>query len=248
MHGVNVEDQDDNDQMGVCVEPPEYICGLKTFQQHLYRSAWARTLTSKGTQPQPRSQAGDLDLMVYSLRKWCNLALGGNPSVQLLLYSPKILIETPWGASLRSEFSRKRFASKLVISAFLGYMQEQRLRLEGKIGQKGVKRPELIERYGFDTKYAYHVLRLGIQGYEFATYGRLTLPMEPVHRDFLLAVRTGGVSLEDVIAHANLRENDLRKALVTSPLPDEPDYAGVNRWLSRCYQKTWHAEGITGLD
>jgi predicted nucleotidyltransferase len=246
-HGVNVSDQDDKDQMGVCVEPPDYICGLKPFQQHQYRTAWTRTLTGKGTQPQPRSQSGDLDLMIYSLRKWCSMALGGNPSVQLLLYSPKVIIDTPWGRSLRDEYSRKRFASKAVIYAFLNYMREQRLRLEGKIGQKGVKRPELIEQYGFDTKYAYHVLRLGIQGYEFATYGRLTLPMEPVHQEFLIAVRTGHVTFEDVLAHAALRERDLEKSLGTSTLPDEPDREGVDRWLMRCYQKTWQAEGVDGL-
>src|SRR5688572_31106775 len=38
-------------------------------------------------------------------------------------------------------------------------------------------RPELEEMYGFDTKYAMHMLRLGFQGVELLTTGRLNLPM-----------------------------------------------------------------------
>jgi hypothetical protein len=45
--------QDDRDEMGICVEPPEYL-GLSHFEQYLYR-----------TQPEGhRSGPGDLDLTV----------------------------------------------------------------------------------------------------------------------------------------------------------------------------------------
>jgi hypothetical protein len=35
-----------------------------------------------------RSGAGDLDVVVYSARKWCRLALEGNPTVLLALFVP----------------------------------------------------------------------------------------------------------------------------------------------------------------
>ena len=35
-----------------------------------------------------RSGAGDLDVIVYSARKWARLALAGNPTVLLILFVP----------------------------------------------------------------------------------------------------------------------------------------------------------------
>jgi len=45
--------------------------------------------------------------------------------------------------------------------------------------------------YGFDTKYAMHMLRLGFQGVELLTTGRLSLPMREPERSYLLDVRRG---------------------------------------------------------
>jgi hypothetical protein len=58
VHGTAVEGQDDRDEMGICIEPPEYVIGLRSFEQYIFR-----------TQPEgARSGHGDLDLIVYSLR------------------------------------------------------------------------------------------------------------------------------------------------------------------------------------
>lgn len=245
VHGCNVDDQDDQDLMGVCIETPDYVCGLKPFEQHMYRDAWVRTHTNKGTANQPTSQPGDVDLVVYSLKKWCRLALTGNPSVHLLLFSPKVKIDTPLGRKLVA--LAPAFRSKAVAYAYLGYMHEQRERLEGKRGQKNVTRADLIAKYGYDTKYAYHILRLGIQGNEYLTHGAVTLPMLPVHQEFLRAVRTGKVKFDEAMAHASMREDELRGRLVDTKncaLPDEPDREAVDRFLVDAYREAWANPGL----
>src|SRR5439155_17926998 len=61
LHGLNLEATDDTDEMGVCVEPPEYVVGLRQFEQWVYR-----------TQPEGHpSGPKDLDLTIYSLRSGC---------------------------------------------------------------------------------------------------------------------------------------------------------------------------------
>ena len=53
--------------------------------------AGEKTETRRVVLPQPegaRSGAGDLDLVIYSLRKWARLAAQGNPTVLLLLFVP----------------------------------------------------------------------------------------------------------------------------------------------------------------
>ena len=39
VHGVTVDDADDRDEMGICIEPPEYVAGLRHFA---YAAGWKK--------------------------------------------------------------------------------------------------------------------------------------------------------------------------------------------------------------
>jgi hypothetical protein len=188
VHGLNVNDGiEDRDEMGICVEPLEEAMALwAPFEQFIYRTAAER----KG-RDDVRSTAGDLDLTIYSRRKWTRLALKGNPTIMLLLFTPEeqLMYCDELGAELRALMPS--VVSRRVQGPFLGYLQAQKQRLTGERGQKRIHRPELEEMYGFDTKYAMHMLRLGFQGVELLTTGRLSLPMREPARSFLLDVRRG---------------------------------------------------------
>jgi hypothetical protein len=229
VHGVTVDSADDRDEMGICIEPPEYVAGLRVFEQWVYR-----------TQPEgARSGPGDVDRIVYSLRKWCRLALAGNPTVMLLLHVPDeqcSVLNEP-GRELRT--NKHWFASRRAGHAYLGYMQRQRDRMTGERGQMRVNRPELIEQHGFDTKYAGHVLRLGYQGIEFLESGRLTLPIREPERTHVLDVRNGRVAFEDVLAEADDLQHRLEDLLENSQLPERPDYDRVNEFLAEAYLAWW---------
>ena len=86
VHGLNVNDGiEDRDEMGICVEPLEEAMALwAPFEQFIYRSAAEREGRENA-----RSIAGDLDLTIYSLRKWVRLALKGNPTILILLFTPE---------------------------------------------------------------------------------------------------------------------------------------------------------------
>lgn len=240
--GLNLPGTDDTDLMGICLEPPEYVVGLRHFEQ------WISRTKADGT-PQPegsRSGPGDTDMVVYSARKWCRLALSGNPTVLLPLFvpSPQCEVLTEVGDSLRR--LAPAFASRRAGRAFLGYMTQQRERMAGERGGKHTNRPELIEQHGYDTKYAYHMIRLGMQGVEFLMTGTITLPMPDRVRGFLFEVRHGGVTMEKALAIATDLEGQVRGLLTTSPLPDHPDEAAVERWLLAAYADAWTDEGGHG--
>jgi hypothetical protein len=97
----------------------------------------------------------------------------------------------------------------------------------------------LIEQYGFDTKYAGHVLRLGYQGIEFLETGALTLPMPEPERQRILAVRTGSVPFEEVLAEADELRSRLEELVRSSPLPEHADDAAVNAFLAGTYRAWW---------
>ena len=173
VHGLAVQDGvEDLDVMGICCEPAARVIGLMPFEQWVGRTKGAGE----------RSQAGDVDAVIYSLRKWSRLALQGNPTVLLPLFVPPdhVLIETRLGGELR--MLADAFASRQAGHRFLGYAKAQRERLQGTRGQLRVHRPELVDLYGFDTKFAGHLLRLAYQGIEYLTTGRLVLPM-PAQED-----------------------------------------------------------------
>jgi predicted nucleotidyltransferase len=74
VHGLVLTGSGDREEMGVYVEPRRHVVGFGQFEHWVYRSAAERE-GNHGA----RSQAGDLDLTIYSLRKWAGLALQGNP-------------------------------------------------------------------------------------------------------------------------------------------------------------------------
>lgn len=145
IYGLNVGDGiDDRDEMGVCVEPINVAMGLQTFEQYIFRTAVQR----EGGNHNAKSQAGDLDLCIYSLRKYVRLALKGNPSILALLFVPRehLVVATPIGIELQS--LAPFIVSRKAGGAFLGYLQAQKQRLLGERGQMRSNRPELVEKYG----------------------------------------------------------------------------------------------------
>lgn len=233
LHGVTTG-ADDRDEMGVCIEPPQYVIGNSKFEQYQYRTQLEGV----------RSGPGDLDLVVYSLRKWARLAAAGNPTVLLLLFLPEHeLVSTSWvGEDLQA--APERFISRQAGRRFIGYLDSQRDQMLGKRGRRHTNRPELVDVYGFDTKFAYHAVRLGIQGVELLTHGRITLPIPEPDRTWLRELRRG----EHTQAEALDRMADLRAQLVTlsdsSTWPKQPEHLTIDRWLTETYQQWWDERGL----
>lgn len=228
IHRLHLQGTDDRDEMGVAIEPPEMALGLQRFEHFIKRDR------PEGVKSQP----GDLDLTIYSLRKFVGLATQGNPSILVLLYAPPLYI-TEWGTKLLE--NRHLFASKAAGPRFLGYMTAQKERMLGLRGQMRVTRTDLVEKHGFDTKYAMHMLRLGFQGREFLTTGELRLPPDPSNVDmaFCRKVREGRSNFEDVITAAEQLETDLKQLIVTSKLPRVPDFKKIDNLLVSLYLDYW---------
>lgn len=233
--GLNLGEQSDRDEMGICIEAFEQTAGFSEFDQLVYRSAEERS-----GRPDEPSQPGDLDLTLYSLRKWLRLALKGNPTILTLLFSPP----EKWVSGDARGSNLQKLAPKIISrqagKAFLGYMQAQRQRLTGERGG----RHGIFEEGegGYDGKYAMHMLRLGYQGIELLNTGRVTLPMPEEPRSFLLGVRQGHSTTQEVLTRAGELEAELKDLLDASPLPPTPDYSFVQDWMLEVYWSQWNAD------
>jgi len=235
VHGIALEGQDDHDEMGVFVESPQQVLGIREDAQHYV----ARTVPEGH-----RSRHGDTDLTLYSLRKYLALVATGNPTALLPLFTPReqVLLSTPLGEQLR--LFGPSLLSQQAGRRFLGYMTAQRQRITGEDTRHTPNRPELVAAHGFDTKYASHALRLCIQGLEVMQTGRLTLPLPDGHRELVLEVKRGEVPLEQVLDLIDVRAVFLQSLLDSgrSPLPERPDLDAVNTWSTAAHLGYWTAE------
>jgi uncharacterized protein len=231
-HGIEIEGTDDRDEMGAFVEPAEHVIGLEgPMDQYIYRS-----------QPEGvRSGHGDVDLTVFSLRKFVRLALAGNATVLVPLFVPDSLVLdiSPLGTELRSLATD--FLSVHTVHRLMGYAREQKSRMLSGPNRKVPSRPELVERYGYDTKFAGHFMRLAYQALELATTGTLTLPMPPTERQTILNVRRGEIELHEVILITDALVAQVGGILHRggSPLPAEPNRENIGRWIVSAHARHW---------
>lgn len=232
-HGTGLDGHEDRDEMGICIEPPETVMGLCTFEHYIFR-----------TQPEGvRSGPGDLDLCVYSLRKFCHLASKGNPSVLMMLWLPEYMTKTVLGVQLLQ--IRDAFVSREAGWRYLGYLMSQRGGLTGEKTKK-VSRPELVEKFGYDTKYAMHALRLGLQGIEYLSHRRVSIPVQEPDREYLRSVRRGEISLVKVIEDIDRIAAELRD--LTERTSGQADIATINRFLIEAHHRHWKHRGFNVLN
>src|SRR5215469_3970072 len=246
VHGTSIAVQDDRDEMGLCLEPAQFVTGLARvpngtgglapsvrFEQYERHTAWDRPGGVAN-----RSGAGDLDVVIYSARKWARLAVAGNPTVLLVLFVPdeEVVFRNEAGAELTG--NAHRFVSRLAAGRFLGYLKAQKAAMTGLTGAH-TNRPELVALHGYDTKYAMHALRLGLQGIELLSTGRITLPVPEPHRAYLRSIRRGERPLAEVLDAVTDAEQELARLRDSPAVADQPDRGWVDGWLHRSYLDFW---------
>lgn len=230
LHGTALEGGGDRDEMAIYIEPPEYVLGyLPRREDYVWRS-----------QPEgARSGADDTDLISYSLGKYLRLATKGNPTALLPLFAPDdmLLNSTPEGRELRS--IRQHFLSKDAVHRFLGYQKSQLERVQGQSKRHVPNRPELVEKYGWDTKYGSHAFRLSMQGWEIVKHGTLTLPMPIQEREVVLAIKQGEVSKGDLVTICLDIRAKIERDLETTDLPDQSNTDLITEWAVSAQQRYW---------
>lgn len=200
---------DDVDLMGCFVAAPE--CYL----------SWR---TDEGSD----HQLDQWDVVNYELTKLARLLLKSNPNVLSLLWlrPEHYLICDPDGQRLIK--SRQLFVSRNAFNSFYGYAQSQYKKMFGKnhyAGYMGSKRKALVERFGYDTKYAAHLIRLLRMGVEYLSHGCLFVYRDDAEE--LLTIKQGGWSFERVQREADRLFGTIKDADAISPLPKEPDTEAV---------------------
>lgn len=86
--------------------------------------------------------------------------------------------------------------------------------------EKTSHRREIWEKYGYDTKFGLHLLRLLYEAEELLTFGSLEFPLKSAR--FLREVRGGSLKLEELLSLADHLEDRVKYAHTVSRVRNEP--------------------------
>jgi predicted nucleotidyltransferase len=211
-YGTNI-DTSDIDIRGLAIPPTSYFFGLNRFDQYV---------------------AVESDCVIYDLQKFFRLATQCNPNcIELLFTDPADhLLVSDIGAKLLA--SRDLFLSQRAYSSFAGYASEQlqKLRLGRDRKETTCKaRTERVEKFGYDTKDAMHLVRLLRMGVEIMV-GDGVIVKRPDAEE-LVSIRNGAWTLEQVYEYAAEQQAHAAEIKVLAEkkgkLPREPDSLKINQ-------------------
>ena len=205
---------DDKDVLGVVFPPGSYFWGLKRFEQ------FERTFEY-------------WDVLIYDFRKFVNLLLKSNPNVLQALWTPEhhFLKTSEQFDTLKR--NRNLFLSKRIYKSFCGYAYGQLHKMENMAynGYMGEKRKGLVDKFGYDTKNAQHLIRLLRQGIDALCTGEIVVERPDANE--LKQIKLGAWSIEKVKRTADALFEDMKRALKDSKLPENPDFEAVDSLVSQ---------------
>lgn len=226
LHGAKVGQTDDTDIYGIYIEQPDEALGLDALEHFVWSTAGNNR----------RNGPDDVDITLYSLRKWAGMAAKGNATALHFLFAkPSEISPKTWQ---KVQANRSIFLSRISAKQFVGFADSQFKRLTGEkgSGKKG-QRPEYICAFGYDTKAAMHGLRLLYECIELMKFGRITLPRP--EKELLIEVRSGAWTFERVLAQAQRLFKEVEDAVAGSPLPEKVDRRAISRFIAKVQLELW---------
>lgn len=97
-------------------------------------------------------------------------------------------------------------------------------------------RTESFNKVGYDTKFAYHLIRLLFEGWQLLSTGQITYPIRGSAKKQILRIRNQEVSFDELLEMYDIWHEKIQS--VTSTLPEKPDYEWANTYLIRILKKS----------
>src|SRR5215813_14425021 len=117
LHGAKIGQTDDTDIYGVYIEEPSEALGLDSREHFVWSTAG----------DDRRNTADDVDVTLYSLRKWAGMAAKGNATALHFLFADPAEVDSGTWATIQKHASV--FLSRKSAKQFLGFADNQFKRL-----------------------------------------------------------------------------------------------------------------------
>jgi len=233
-YGVS-DDMSDLDIYGFCIPPKEvvfpHLAGrihgfgrqIQSFEQYQQHHIYDESLR--------KGHGQSVDIAIYNIVKYFQLCMENNPNMIDSLFAPVRchLTITEVGNMVREK--RRIFLHKGSWHKFKGYAYSQLHKMSNK-NPKG-KRKETVDKFGYDVKFAYHVVRLVDEVEQILMEGDLDITR---NREQLKSIRRGEWKEEDIRRWFEEKEVALEKVYSESSLPHSPDEDAIKTLLLECLE------------
>jgi len=157
-----------------------------------------------------------------------------NPNMVDSLFTPQecVLHCTKIGNMVRDK--RKMFLHKGSWHKYKGYAYNQLHKMDSKDPEPDSKRAALREQFGFDVKFAYHVVRLLDEAEQILLFSDIDLRRNAAQ---LKAIRRGELSKEEIVRMASEKEKYLERVYEESTLRYSPDEKAIRTLLLECLEE-----------
>lgn len=220
LYGTNM-DKSDMDYQGIFVPPKQYVYGLHRCEQVILNTKHKDEM---------------IDYTCFNLIKYIQLAIANNPNILSLLYTPQKNIHFINHQGQLLIDNRELFLSKKSYHSFRGYAHAQKKKLIIKAPLEG-KRRELFDKYGYDTKFAMHLIRLLYEALDIMVGKEIIYPCP--HNKYLLRIRNGEISLDEVFAESQRLEALVDEAYVKSDLQYAAQEGEIEDLLINMLEQFW---------
>jgi predicted nucleotidyltransferase len=172
------------------------------------------------------------DITIFSIVKFFQLCMENNPNMVDALFTPQTAVLTCSRIGQMVRERRHIFLHKGSWHKFKGYAYSQMHAMANKKPEG--KRRELVEQFGYDVKYAYHVIRLMDEVEQILSTGDLDLQRA---REQMKAIRRGDWTQEQIREYFSTKEKDLEALYHSSTLPHSPDEGRIRQLLLECLEE-----------
>jgi hypothetical protein len=176
----------------------------------------------------------EYDFSIYSIVKYMQLAMENNPNILDSLFTPQRCVLFCSAVAQIVRENRKLFLHKGSYQKFKGYMFSQLHKIEQKTNSSNPKRAENIALHGFDTKFATHSVRLGLEVEQILIEHDLDIERD---REILKSIRRGEWSLERIKDFCSQKERHLDDLYQKSTLRHSPDEEAIKDILMNCLEQ-----------
>ena len=175
----------------------------------------------------------EYDFTVYSVVKFFHLAMENNPNMLDIIHVPQrcVLFCSPVAQMVRDK--RQMFLHKGSYHKMRGYAYAQLHKIGTKANSANPKRQESIEKYGYDVKFGYHVVRLLLQAEQILLEHKLDIER---NAEILKSIRRGEWSEEKLRGWFDEKEKHLEELYTKSDLRHSPDEDAIKDLLMNCLE------------
>lgn len=227
-------DTSDVDVYGFCVPPKDVVFPHLSGEIHGFGTQIQRfeQWQQNHVMP-PDGRETSYDFQVFGIVRYFQLCMECNPNMIDSMFTPRrcVMHSTQVGEIVRE--NRKMFLHKGAWHKFRGYAYSQMHKIKGKIHSTNPARADTIEKFGYDVKFAYHVVRLLDEIEQIMVEQDLDLER---NREQLKSIRRGEWTLEQIERHFEAKERALENTYATSSLRHKPDEASIRTILMNCLE------------